>query len=138
VLSVVLSLALVAASWTSGLPQGRATTFDLDTQRQAAESSATPTVAYAKGYARRALGPVQYRCLDRIATYESHWNPLSVNRTSGAYGIPQALPGYKMRSAGKDWKTNPVTQVKWMMRYLHGRYGSACEGWNHILAYGWY
>jgi hypothetical protein len=137
VLSVVLSLALVAASWTSG-STSRATTFDPDTQRQAAESSATPTVAYAKGYARRALGPVQYRCLDRIATYESHWNPKSRNRTSGAYGIFQALPPQKMAKYGKDYLTNPVTQVKFGIAYVKSRYGNACGGWNHILRYGWF
>ena len=50
----------------------------------------------------------------------------ATNKSSGAYGIPQALPGKKMASAGSDWKTNPITQIKWMISYVNGRYG----GWN--------
>ena len=136
-LSALLSLALVAASWTSG-PASRATTYDFDTQRQAAESSATPTVAYAKGYARRALGEVQYGCLLAIGEYESHWNPKSVNRTSGATGIFQALPASKMAKYGKDYLTNPVTQVRFGIAYAESRYGSACGGWQHIIGWGWW
>ena len=57
---------------------------------------------------------------------------------SGAYGIPQALPGSKMASMGGDWETNPVTQIRWMIGYVNGRYG----GWNQAIEYwyshGWY
>lgn len=60
---------------------------------------------------------------------ESKCNPLSRNRYSGAYGIPQSLPGNKMASMGADWETNPVTQIRWMDRYVKGRYG----GWQQAL-----
>lgn len=55
-----------------------------------------------------------------------------------AYGIPQANPGHKMKSAGRDWRTNPFTQVKWMVRYAKTRYGSDCRALAHKIAYGWY
>ncbi len=97
-----------------------------------------PSVADAKAYARSALGPTQYACLDQIAIHESHWNPYDLNPTSGAYGIPQALPGSKMAWAGDDWRTNPVTQVRWMVHYLNGRYGSACAAWDFWLSNRWY
>ena len=102
------------------------------------EAASTPTVAYAKGYARYTLGATQYACLDAIATRESHWNPLSHNRTSGAHGVGQALPWTKMRRFGPDAWHNPVTQVKWMTAYVHARYGSACNAWAFWQQHGWY
>lgn len=74
-----------------------------------------------------------------IIKRESNWNPTIWNsQGSGAYGLPQALPGNKMASAGSDWKTNPYTQLKWMYSYMVGRYGSiggAVSFWN---ANRWY
>jgi hypothetical protein len=100
---------------------------------------AHPTVADAKAYALATLGPVQYDCLNTLINRESHWNPFDLNRSSGAYGIPQALPGSKMAWAGSDWRWNPVTQVKWMiLRYIPGRYGTACNALAHSYKYGWY
>ena len=60
------------------------------------------------------------------------------NASTGAYGIPQALPGTKMASAGSDWKTNPVTQIRWMVSYVSGRYGGWQGALNHSDTYGWY
>ena len=80
----------------------------------------------------------QFRCLDRIWTQESHWNHRSDNPDSSAYGIPQALPGNKMSSVGKDWKSNPVTQIKWGAKYIKVRYGSPCEAWKFKQRTGWY
>ena len=57
---------------------------------------------------------------------------------SGAYGIPQALPGSKMASAGADWQTNPVTQIRWMIGYVTGRYGGWNQAWNFWQARRWY
>jgi hypothetical protein len=96
------------------------------------------TVANAKIYARNRLGATQYACLDKIFTYESKWNPLAENPSSGAYGIPQALPGSKMAAFGSNWRTSPLTQVKWGIWYVEDRYGSACAAWDHIEATGWY
>lgn len=96
------------------------------------------TVGDAKAYALNRLGSTQYYCLDKIAIHESNWNPFDLNSSSGAYGIPQALPGSKMAWAGSDWRTNPVTQVKWMIHYMNGRYGSACSAWDFWIGNRWY
>jgi hypothetical protein len=69
---------------------------------------------------------------------ESGWNVYADNPTSDAYGIPQALPGSKMASAGTDWATNPVTQLRWMHGYVNGRYGGFCQALQHSHANGWY
>ena len=70
------------------------------------------------------ISPSDYGYVNYIITRESHWNPLAVNRSSGATGVCQALPGKKMASAGSDWATNPITQLKWCDGYAKGRYGS--------------
>ena len=62
----------------------------------------------------------------------------STNARSGAYGIPQALPGSKMASAGADWKTNPVTQIRWMIGYVNGRYGGWSQAWDFWQTHHWY
>jgi Transglycosylase SLT domain len=100
--------------------------------------AATPSVADAKAYARSRIGSTQFTCLDALWTRESNWNPYARNSSSGAYGIPQALPGDKMATFGADWQTNPVTQVKWGLSYIAGRYGTACNAWSHSQTYGWY
>ena len=58
--------------------------------------------------------------------------------SSGAYGIPQALPGSKMSSVAGDWATNPSTQITWGMQYIQGRYGTPCSAWAHSESVGWY
>lgn len=83
-------------------------------------------------------GAEQFQCLDALWQRESGWNAHAMNRSSGAYGIPQALPGNKMASAGADWQTNPATQISWGLGYIKGRYGSPCGAWNHSQARGWY
>ncbi|MGI8646996.1 MAG: hypothetical protein ACR2JX_02020 [Mycobacteriales bacterium] len=80
----------------------------------------------------------QMSCLDKLWTKESHWNPLSENASSGAYGIPQALPGSKMASFGSDWKTNPVPQIKWGLKYIQDRYTTPCGAWAHSQRLNWY
>jgi hypothetical protein len=80
----------------------------------------------------------EFPCLERLWIRESGWNHRASNGYSGAYGIPQALPGSKMRTAGADWRTNPETQIKWGLRYIKYRYGSPCHAWAHSLATGWY
>ena len=65
---------------------------------------------------------------------ESTWDPNAVNPSSGAYGIPQALPAYKMSTAGSDWLTNPATQIRWGMGYISGRYGDPCTAWDTFLS----
>ncbi|MFO7253546.1 MAG: transglycosylase SLT domain-containing protein, partial [Actinomycetes bacterium] len=80
--------------------------------------------SFAYHLVRRKWGPGQFRCLDRLWTRESNWNHRAVNPRSGAYGIPQALPAHKMRVSGRDWRHNPVTQVRWGLRYIKSRYGT--------------
>ena len=60
------------------------------------------------------------------------------NASSGAYGIPQALPGSKMATAGADWETNAATQIEWGLGYVQGRYGTPCGAWAHSQDVGWY
>ena len=60
------------------------------------------------------------------------------NASSGAYGIPQALPAGKMASAGADWRTSARTQIAWGLSYIDSRYGSPCSAWSHSQAHGWY
>ena len=80
----------------------------------------------------------QFGCLDSLWERESHWNPHADNPNSSAYGIPQALPGSKMASAGADWADNPVTQIKWGLGYIQDRYGSPCGAWGHSQSHGFY
>lgn len=85
----------------------------------------------AKEYALQALGgdTLQFQCLERLWTGESNWNPHAENPSSGAYGIPQALPPEKMVTAGSDWRDNAITQVKWGLTYISDRYGTPCDAW---------
>jgi hypothetical protein len=106
--------------------------------RTVAKTASVPSVAYARSYARSRIGSTQFSCLDALWQKESGWNPRAYNRSSGAYGIPQALPGSKMGSVASDWRYNPVTQVKWGLGYIAGRYGTACAAWSHSQQTGWY
>jgi hypothetical protein len=80
----------------------------------------------------------QFPCLNDIYTRESGWQYNAENGESGAYGIPQALPGDKMASAGPDWQTDPTTQIKWGLGYIQERYGTPCGAWSFWEAHGWY
>lgn len=84
------------------------------------------------------MNPADFSCINRIWTQESGWNVHSANRSSGAYGIPQALPGSKMASAGPDWQNNATTQIKWGLGYIKGRYGTPCNALAFKLSHGWY
>ncbi|MEV1285789.1 lytic transglycosylase domain-containing protein [Micromonospora sp. NPDC049679] len=125
-------------------------------KRAAAESASTATKPYTgpipascKEYSgNRAIGCAvlldsgfgldQMPCLDKLWNKESGWNHKARNSSSGAFGIPQALPGGKMASAGDDWQTSPATQVKWGLGYIKDRYGSPCKAWSHSQSVGWY
>jgi acyl transferase domain-containing protein len=76
----------------------------------------------------------QWTCLLDLWNRESGWMYDAENPSSGAYGIPQALPGYKMAAAGTDWQTNPATQIKWGLTYISQTYGTPCAAWNFELA----
>ena len=72
----------------------------------------------------------QFTCLNRLWTKESHWNYQAHNYKSGAHGIAQALPASKMEVVGTDWRTNPVTQIRWGLRYIEDRYTNPCGAWT--------
>ena len=80
----------------------------------------------------------QFKYLNWLWERESGWNKYAYNPYSGAYGIPQALPGSKMASAGPNWRSNAATQIRWGLRYIKARYGSPRRAWNHSQAAGWY
>lgn len=112
-------------------------------------SSSVPSVdvnvdpASAQGIARSMMaanygwGDDQFACLVSLWNRESGWRVNAAN-SSGAYGIPQALPGSKMASAGADWQTNPATQIAWGLGYIAGRYSNPCGAWGHSESNGWY
>ena len=99
--------------------------------------------AGAKAYAASVLGShgwdaSQMTCLDTLWNKESEWLTSATNASSGAYGIPQALPGTKLAAAGGDWQTNYRTQVNWGLTYIESRYGSPCSALNFHYANNWY
>jgi hypothetical protein len=83
-------------------------------------------------------GSGQYSCFNNIIMRESMWNIHATNASSGAYGIPQALPGSKMATIASDWRTNPATQIIWGIEYMKDRYGSPCGAWGFKSSHGWY
>ena len=84
------------------------------------------------------LGDQHYTCFNNIIMRESKWDIDATNPSSGAYGIPQALPGSKMSTVGADWRTNPATQITWAIEYMKTRYGSPCSAWSFKSSHGWY
>jgi hypothetical protein len=80
----------------------------------------------------------EYTCLVTMWTRESGWRATAHNPSSGAHGIPQSLPGSKMASAGKDWRTNPSTQITWGLKYIKQRYGTPCKAWSFWQNHNWY
>jgi len=88
--------------------------------------------------ADRGWSDAQFGCLDSLWAKESGWRWNANNSSSGAYGIPQSLPGSKMGSIAGDWATNPVTQIKWGLEYISNRYGTPCGAWSQSQAVNWY
>ncbi|MCW4384831.1 transglycosylase SLT domain-containing protein [Salinibacterium sp. SYSU T00001] len=108
-----------------------------------APAAGTPDPGSAKAIAfemvaARGWGTGEYDCLVALWNKESGWNTFAHNPSSGAYGIPQALPGNKMASAGADWATNPATQITWGLGYIQARYQTPCGAWGASQAKGWY
>jgi hypothetical protein len=84
------------------------------------------------------FGEDQWSCLYTLWTHESGWRTTAGNTSSGAYGIPQALPATKMASYGADYLTSAQTQISWGLDYIKGRYGSPCSAWSSWQIKGWY
>jgi hypothetical protein len=108
------------------------------------KASAVPAApGSAQEIARSMLGsygwsPSQFSCLNSLWAGESGWEVTASNPSTGAYGIPQALPGSKMASAGPDWQTDAATQIRWGLGYIKNLYGSPCGAWSHEQSAGWY
>ena len=83
-------------------------------------------------------GDKQFLCLNRLWTKESHWNYRAHNKNSGAHGIPQALPAIRMDDVATDWRTNPVTQIRWGLRYIEARYETPCRAWAKFQRSNYY
>jgi hypothetical protein len=80
----------------------------------------------------------EYSCLNSLWTKESNWNYKARNKRTGAHGIPQALPADKMAVVGTDWRTNPVTQIRWGLRYIDIRYDTPCKAWSKFKRSNYY
>jgi hypothetical protein len=80
----------------------------------------------------------EFSCLEKLWQRESSWSASAHNKSSGAHGIAQALPGSKMASVAADWETNPATQIEWGIGYIANRYGTPCSAWAHSESSNWY
>jgi hypothetical protein len=103
----------------------------------------SPDPGSAQAYAATAVAArgwpsSEFDCLVALWSKESGWRVNAYNASSGAYGIPQALPGSKMATAGADWETNAATQIEWGLGYVQARYGTPCGAWAHSQDVGWY
>jgi len=95
-------------------------------------------VAKAIMFDQYAWDDTEYSCLNRLWTKESHWNYKAHNYRSGAHGIAQALPAVKMEIISDDWRTNPVTQIKWGLHYIDLRYDTPCDAWAKWKSHRYY
>jgi hypothetical protein len=86
----------------------------------------------------QSFGEGQFQYLANIINAESGWNPTAEEKHTGAYGLGQALPASKMASFGADYRSNPVTQLRWLMAYIQGRYVTPQSAWLFHLIHGWY
>ena len=120
---------------------GKIAALSIDAKAAAAKTG-TPkgNMKFAQVYVakRYSWNQKQFGCLVSLWNRESHWRHTARNRGSGAYGIPQAMPGSKMSQFGADWQTNPVTQIKWGANYISKRYSTPCGALAHSNTTGWY
>ncbi|WP_197680953.1 aggregation-promoting factor C-terminal-like domain-containing protein [Nocardioides scoriae] len=127
---------------TAVLDRGKARTLASDAGRAATKSQdladADPKTLARALMPQFGMSASEFGCLDSLWSGESGWRVDADNPSSSAYGIPQALPGSKMASAGADWATNPATQIKWGLGYIRDRYGSACGAESFKQGNGWY
>ncbi|WP_238638229.1 lytic transglycosylase domain-containing protein [Curtobacterium sp. HSID17257] len=130
------------AETTDDQPGSAAKSSAVTPSNTLAATAATPNPGSAQAIAQqmvaaRGWGSDQFNCLVSLWNKESGWRVNAYN-PSGAYGIPQALPGSKMATAGADWQTNPATQITWGLNYISGVYGTPCGAWGHSVSHNWY
>jgi len=133
----------VAGEYTNGVTRDAFSITDPPPPPSLAPAVGVPDPGTAQAIAyemvvAKGWGANEFDCLVALWNRESHWNVYANNPSSGAYGIPQALPGNKMASAGADWATNPATQITWGLGYIAGRYSTPCGAWAHSEEVGWY
>ncbi|MFM6974453.1 MAG: lytic transglycosylase domain-containing protein [Agromyces sp.] len=116
---------------------GRKTGFSFNLSRILADPGSAQAIAHELVLAR-GWDETEFACLYQLWARESGWRVNAGNPVSGAYGIPQALPGTKMASVAADWMTNPRTQIIWGLGYITGRYGTPCGAWTSWQSKGWY
>ncbi|TQJ31280.1 phospholipase [Microbacterium sp. SLBN-146] len=109
-----------------------------EAQARANTVEGAQAVAQSMAAERYGWGADQFSCLVSLWKKESGWNYQAYNASSGATGIPQALPGSKMATAGADWQTNATTQIAWGLDYIDRAYGTPCAAWGHSQATNWY
>ena len=107
-------------------------------RRAAATPSGSPQQIAERMLGQFGWSSSQFSCLQPLWEHESGWSVTAENPTSGAYGIPQSLPGAQMASDGADWQSNAATQIRWGLTYIQGRYGSPCGAWAHEESANWY
>jgi hypothetical protein len=117
--------------------------FSISKYHATAPRAAAPTAGSAQAIAHamviaRGWDEGQFSCLVALWNRESNWNVYATNKSSGAYGIPQALPGNKMATAGADWETSARTQITWGLGYIAERYKNPCGAWTSSETRGWY
>jgi hypothetical protein len=119
--------------WNSLNPVQQQQVVDHVTGNQSYQALGKTIATEEKGYTE-----ADFQCLDNVIQRESAWYNVPNAAGGKAYGIPQALPGSKMQSHGPDWRTNPVTQIRWLLDYVEDRYGTPCAAWNFKSKRGWY
>jgi hypothetical protein len=129
---------LSAALWKTAREQAAKKGAAVQTMAAARVASGSPQHVAEAMLAKFGWSSSQFSCLDPLWAHESGWSVTAYNPGSGAYGIPQALPGSRMASAGPNWQTNAATQIRWGLEYIKGTYGSPCGAWDHEQATGWY
>ena len=134
---------MAAQEKAAAFARARATAAERAAREQAragilARAQSNPRAVARLLVADRGWPSAQFTCLDSLWAKESGWRWNADNASSDAYGIPQALPGSKMASFGSDWATNPITQIKWGLQYISGRYGTPCAAWAQSQASNWY
>ncbi|WP_448004345.1 aggregation-promoting factor C-terminal-like domain-containing protein [Agromyces bauzanensis] len=132
--------AAAAAAWDKAQAEAAAAAAAAAAAEQAAVNTPDGARAFAADLAasQYGWGAEQFQCLDSLWQKESGWSYTAYNASSGATGIPQALPGSKMATAGADWQTNARTQITWGLGYIASAYGTPCSAWSHSQAVNWY
>lgn len=131
-------VAPVAAKAAAESQSAQAATASSHKKKVAKKSGPAKARAIAKAMVKhRGWSTSQYQCLVKLWNRESGWRT-TAGGVYRSYGIPQANPGTKMASAGRGWRTDATTQIRWGLGYIKGRYGTPCGAWGHSQATGWY